>query len=101
MLFLPLPRRALFRPTPWAAEVNAAVACTLALIVPLLLLTFVPAPCRALFRPTQWAAEVNAAVASWGFFWLVGDSELRSQGVEVAPGVLREQKSVVHIKKCR
>jgi hypothetical protein len=44
---------------------------------------------------------VNAAVASWGFFWLVGDSELRSQGVEVAPGVLREQKSVVHIKKCR
>lgn len=61
----------------------------------------VPAACKALFRPTQWAAEVNAAVASWGFFWLVGDSELRSQGVEVAPGVLREQKSVVHIKKCR
>ncbi|WIA41218.1 hypothetical protein OEZ86_004833 [Tetradesmus obliquus] len=61
----------------------------------------VPAACKVLFRPTQWAAEVNAAVASWGFFWLVGDSELRSQGVEVAPGVLREQKSVVHIKKCR
>eukprot|EP00882_Tetradesmus_deserticola_P026567 GHRQ01029318.1.p1 GENE.GHRQ01029318.1~~GHRQ01029318.1.p1 ORF type:complete len:237 (+),score=90.34 GHRQ01029318.1:189-899(+) len=61
----------------------------------------IPAACKALFRPTRWAAEVNAAVASWGFFWLVGDSELRSQGVEVAPGVLREQASVVHIKKCR
>ena len=56
---------------------------------------------RAIFRPTQWAAEVNAAVASVGFFWLVGDSELRSQQVEVAPGEMREQRSVVHIKKCR
>jgi hypothetical protein len=60
-----------------------------------------PAAFKTLFRPTQWAAEVNAAVASFGFHWLVGESELRSQQVEVAPGVLREQRSVVHIKKCR
>lgn len=44
---------------------------------------------------------MNAAVASFGFHWLVGESELRSQQVEVAPGVMREQRSVVHIKKCR
>lgn len=57
--------------------------------------------CRALFRPTQWAAEVNAAVAAFGFHWLVGESELVTQAVEVSPGVTREQRSVVHIKKCR
>lgn len=56
---------------------------------------------RFLFRPTQWAVEINAAAASMGFVWLVGESELRSQAVEVAPGVTREQRSVVHIKKCR
>eukprot|EP00878_Enallax_costatus_P007865 GHUV01008230.1.p1 GENE.GHUV01008230.1~~GHUV01008230.1.p1 ORF type:complete len:294 (+),score=80.49 GHUV01008230.1:154-1035(+) len=60
-----------------------------------------PAATKALFRPTQWAAEVNAAVAAFGFHWLVGESELLTQAVEVAPGVTREQRSVVHIKKCR
>jgi Beta-carotene isomerase D27-like, C-terminal len=56
---------------------------------------------RFLFRPTQWAAEVNAAVASVGFAWLVGESELQDGDVQVAPGVVRRQRSVVHIKKCR
>eukprot|EP00879_Flechtneria_rotunda_P016571 GHRR01017340.1.p2 GENE.GHRR01017340.1~~GHRR01017340.1.p2 ORF type:complete len:153 (+),score=25.27 GHRR01017340.1:1281-1739(+) len=57
--------------------------------------------CRRVFPPTQWAAEISAAVASLGFYWLVGDSELQTQEVEVAPGVKRQQRSVVHIKKCR
>lgn len=39
--------------------------------------------CRSLFPPTQWSAEINAAIASAGFFWLVGESELKSEPVEV------------------
>jgi hypothetical protein len=35
------------------------------------------------------------------FFWLVGESELKVGDVQVAPGVTRQQRSVVAIKKCR
>lgn len=60
-----------------------------------------PGVFRSLFPASQWSAEINAAIASAGFFWLVGESELRSEPVEVRPGLLREQRSIVHIKKCR
>lgn len=42
--------------------------------------------CRSLFPASQWSAEINAAIASAGFFWLVGESELRSEPVEVRQG---------------
>lgn len=38
---------------------------------------------RRMFPASQWSAEINAAIASAGFFWLVGDSELRTEPVEV------------------
>lgn len=56
---------------------------------------------RALFPPNQLSATLNAAVASIGFYWLVGESELKVGDVQVAPGVTRQQRSVVAIKKCR
>lgn len=56
---------------------------------------------RKLFPPTKLSAELNAWFAFLGFKWLVGDMELRSGDVEVAPGVKRNQKSIVYIKKCR
>lgn len=47
-----------------------------------------PLLCRRMFPASQWSAEINAAIASAGFFWLVGESELRSEPVQVsqAPG---------------
>jgi hypothetical protein len=42
-----------------------------------------PALCRSLFPASQWSAEINATIASLGFFWLVGESEVRSEPVEV------------------
>lgn len=60
-----------------------------------------PAAFRKLFPPTQLSAELNAWFASIGFGWLVGEMELRNADIEVAPGVTRNQKSVVYIKKCR
>jgi hypothetical protein len=42
-----------------------------------------PAFCRRLFPASQWSAEINAAIASAGFFWLVGESEVKSEPVEV------------------
>ncbi|GFR45906.1 hypothetical protein Agub_g7362 [Astrephomene gubernaculifera] len=57
---------------------------------------------RALFPPTQFSAEFNALIASLGFYWLVGESEVREEDVVVGPnGETRRQRSVVHIKKCR
>lgn len=57
--------------------------------------------CRKLFPPTKFSAEFNARIAALGFYWLVGESEVREGDVEVAPGVKRTQNSIVHIKKCR
>eukprot|EP00877_Chromochloris_zofingiensis_P008838 jgi/Chrzof1/4207/Cz14g03040.t1 len=60
-----------------------------------------PAGFRKLFPPTKFSAEFNARIAALGFYWLVGESEVREGDVEVAPGVKRTQNSIVHIKKCR
>jgi hypothetical protein len=62
---------------------------------------FVSLMFRKLFPPNQLSAELNAAIASKGFGWLVGETELKSADVEVAPGEVRRQTSVVYIKKCR
>lgn len=51
--------------------------------------TFAFVSCRSLFPASQWSAEINAAIASAGFFWLVGESELRSEPVEVRQGCCR------------
>ena len=56
---------------------------------------------RSLFPPTQASQELNAYFASQGFYWLVGETEVRTGPVLVAPGVERTQASIVHIKKCR
>jgi hypothetical protein len=42
-----------------------------------------------MFPTSKWSAEINAMVASLGFYWLVGESELRTEAVEILPGVLR------------
>lgn len=62
------------------------------------------AACRRMFPASQWSAEINAAIASAGFFWLVGESELRSEPVEVRPSdghpQLQQQYSMLtHIRQ--
>ncbi|GIL90818.1 hypothetical protein Vretimale_16791 [Volvox reticuliferus] len=61
-----------------------------------------PPTFRKLFPPTQFSAEFNALIASLGFYWLVGESEVKEEEVVVGPnGATRRQRSVVQIKKCR
>ncbi|GLI66286.1 hypothetical protein VaNZ11_010047 [Volvox africanus] len=61
-----------------------------------------PPTFRKLFPPTQFSAEFNALIASLGFYWLVGESEVKVEDVVVGPnGEVRRQRSVVQIKKCR
>ncbi|KXZ52473.1 hypothetical protein GPECTOR_9g517 [Gonium pectorale] len=61
-----------------------------------------PPAFRKLFPPTQFSAEFNALIASLGFYWLVGESEVKEEDVVVGPnGEVRRQRSVVQIKKCR
>ena len=56
---------------------------------------------RTFFSPTQLVCELNAWFATQLFEWLVGPCEVQSVEVKTATGQIREQKSNVHIKKCR
>mmetsp|Transcript_2068 Transcript_2068/g.3279 ORF Transcript_2068/g.3279 Transcript_2068/m.3279 type:complete len:284 (+) Transcript_2068:2-853(+) len=56
---------------------------------------------RKLFPPTKTSAELNAFFAYLGFAWLVGEMELQTGDVQISPTEVRQQKSIVKIKKCR
>ncbi|KAG2485709.1 hypothetical protein HYH03_015593 [Edaphochlamys debaryana] len=61
-----------------------------------------PTAFRKLFPPTKFSAEFNAYIAAFGFYWLVGECEVKEADVVVGPnGETRKQNSVVAIKKCR
>mgnify|MGYP001794531223 CR=1 FL=1 len=74
-------------------------------LVAVVLQSLVPAPVlwgiRTFFSPTQLVCELNAWFATQLFEWLVGPCEVRSVDLKTATGEVREQKSNVHIKKCR
>ena len=74
-------------------------------LVAVVLQSLVPAPVlwgiRTFFSPTQLVCELNAWFATQLFEWLVGPCEVQSTEVKTATGQIREQKSNVHIKKCR
>ncbi|MEM7796911.1 MAG: DUF4033 domain-containing protein [Cyanobacteria bacterium P01_C01_bin.118] len=74
-------------------------------LVAVVLQSLVPAPVlwgiRMFFSPTQLVCELNAWFATQLFEWLVGPCEVQAVEVKTATGQIREQKSNVHIKKCR
>lgn len=67
--------------------------------------SLVPAPVlwliRTVFSPTQLVCELNAWFATLLFEWLVGPCEVTTVDVPGPGGQLRQQKSGVHIQKCR
>jgi len=73
--------------------------------VAVVLQSLVPAPIlysiRTLFSPTKLVCELNAWFATVLFEWLVGPCEVKTVEVSAESGELRQQKSGVHIKKCR
>ncbi|MBT9317957.1 beta-carotene isomerase domain-containing protein [Leptothoe spongobia] len=74
-------------------------------LVAVVLQSLVPAPVlwgiRTFFSPTQLVCELNAWFATQLFEWLVGPCEVQSVEIKTATGETRQQKSNVHIKKCR
>lgn len=74
-------------------------------LVAVVLQSLVPAPVlwgiRTFFSPTQLVCELNAWFATQLFEWLVGPCEVQSVDVKTTTGQIRQQKSSVHIKKCR
>ncbi|MEA5463380.1 DUF4033 domain-containing protein [Leptothoe sp. PORK10 BA2] len=74
-------------------------------LVAVVLQSLVPAPVlwgiRTFFSPTQLVCELNAWFASQLFEWLVGPCEVQSTEITTSTGETRQQKSNVHIKKCR
>ncbi|NEQ52391.1 MAG: DUF4033 domain-containing protein, partial [Leptolyngbya sp. SIO3F4] len=74
-------------------------------LVAIVLQSLVPAPVlwgiRTFFSPNQLVCELNAWFATQLFEWLVGPCEVQTVEVKTATGQIREQKSNVHIKKCR
>ena len=74
-------------------------------LVAVVLQSLVPAPVlwgiRTFFSPTQLVCELNAWFATQLFEWLVGPCEVKSVDIKTATGQTRQQKSNVHIKKCR
>lgn len=80
-----------------AAEQQALVAVVLKSLVPAQALWLI----RTLFSPTQLVCELNAWFATVLFEWLVGPCEVKEVTVTDADGQPRQQKSGVHIKKCR
>lgn len=74
-------------------------------LVAVVLQSLVPAPVlwgiRTFFSPTQLVCELNAWFATQLFEWLVGPCDVEFAEVTTASGQVRQQKSAVHIKKCR
>lgn len=74
-------------------------------LVAVVLQSLVPAPVlwgiRTFFSPTQLVCELNAWFATQLFEWLVGPCSVELTEVTTAAGQVRQQKSCVHIKKCR
>lgn len=74
-------------------------------LVAVVLQSLVPAPVlwgiRTFFSPTQLVCELNAWFATQLFEWLVGPCRVEFAEVTTAAGKSRQQKSSVHIEKCR
>ncbi|WP_031292891.1 DUF4033 domain-containing protein [Leptolyngbya sp. Heron Island J] len=74
-------------------------------LVAIVLQSLVPAPVlwgiRTFFSPTQLVCELNAWFATQLFEWLVGPCRVESAEVTTESGQVRQQKSAVHIEKCR
>ena len=74
-------------------------------LVTVVLKSLIPTPVlwliRTLFSPTQLVCELNAWFATVLFEWLVGPCEVIEVTVPGEKGQPRQQKSGVHIKKCR
>ncbi|MGD1950192.1 MAG: DUF4033 domain-containing protein [Leptolyngbyaceae cyanobacterium] len=74
-------------------------------LVAVVLQSLVPAPVlwsiRTFFSPTQLVCELNAWFATQLFEWLVGPCCVEVAEVTTESGETRQQKSNVHIKKCR
>ena len=80
-----------------AQEQQAVVAKVLQSLVPAPVLAFI----RWAFRPTRLVCELNAWFATVLFEWLVGPCSVRSVDIVQADGSVVQQKSGVHIEKCR
>ncbi len=80
-----------------AQEQQALVAIVLQSLVPRGVLWLI----RTVFSPTRWVCESNAWFATVLFEWLVGPCEVTEVTVPTADGTLRQQRSGVHIQKCR
>ena len=80
-----------------AQEQQALVAVVLQSLVPAPVLWLI----RTLFSPTQLVCELNAWFATVLFEWLVGPCEVTEVTVSDTEGNPRQQKSSVHIQKCR
>jgi hypothetical protein len=80
-----------------ATEQQALVAQVLQSLVPAPALWLI----RTLVVPTPLVCELNAWFATRLFEWLVGHCEVRTVEVTDARGRVRQQRSGVHIQKCR
>lgn len=80
-----------------AQEQQALVSVVLKSLVPAQALWLI----RTLFSPTQLVCELNAWFATILFEWLVGSCEVTEVKMLGVDGRSRQQKSGVHIKKCR
>lgn len=80
-----------------ALEQQALVAVVLKSLVPAQVLWLI----RTLFSPTRLVCELNAWFATVLFEWLVGPCEVTTVEVIGKDGQPRQQKSGVHIQKCR
>lgn len=80
-----------------AQEQQALVAVVLKSLVPAQALWLI----RNLFSPTQLVCELNAWFATQMFEWLVGPCEVVDVEFKTEDGQQRQQKSGVHIQKCR
>lgn len=80
-----------------AEEQQALVAVVLSSLVPAPVLWLI----RTLFSPTRLVCELNAWFATVLFEWLVGPCDVQTVEIPQADGSLRQQKSGVHIQKCR
>ncbi|MEL6384561.1 MAG: beta-carotene isomerase domain-containing protein [Cyanobacteria bacterium J06626_18] len=80
-----------------AQEQQALVAVVLKSLVPAPVLWLI----RTLFSPTQLVCELNAWFATVLFEWLVGPCEVIEVTVADTNDNPRQQKSGVHIQKCR
>jgi hypothetical protein len=80
-----------------AQQQQALVAVVLKSLVPAQVLWLI----RTLFAPTQLVCELNAWFAARLFEWLVGPCEVKTVEFTNAEDQVCQQRSGVHIKKCR